>query len=357
MQITAARSWTEALTLTRPYTIAYKTIDAIELMMVEIETDGGLRGLGSASPSPLVTGETVAACQAALAPEALEWLVGADPRHLGAHLRRIETSMRYAPAARAAVDMALHDLLGQILGVPVVDLLGRCHDALPTSVTLGIASVEESLADAEDFLAKGFRCLKVKIGNDFDEDGERLSRLRELAGPEIPIRVDGNQGYSGAETRRLALLVDRLDLELVEQPLPVGDDTRALPRALRRVVAADESLCDTDDALLLAREPRACGIFNIKLMKCGGIAPARDIAAIARAAEIDLMWGCNDESVVSIAAALHVAYACPHTRYIDLDGSLDLPRDPARGGFTIDGKGCLRVLERPGLGVEREEPS
>jgi L-alanine-DL-glutamate epimerase-like enolase superfamily enzyme len=102
--------------------------------------------------------------------------------------------------------------------------------------------------------------------------------------------------------------------------------------------------------LRLSQEPKVCGIFNIKLMKCGGIASAMTIGEIADAADVSLMWGCMDESVISIAAALHAALASPRTRYLDLDGSFDLARDPAQGGFKLrDGE--LSPTDAPGLGV------
>ena len=104
------------------------------------------------------------------------------------------------------------------------------------------------------------------------------------------------------------------------------------------------------DASALAEPPRACGIFNVKLMKCGGIAPARRIAALAGRSRIEVLWGCNDESVVSIAAALHAALSCPATRYLDLDGSLDLAWDVAGGGFVLEA-GLLRTTDAPGLGL------
>jgi L-alanine-DL-glutamate epimerase-like enolase superfamily enzyme len=125
---------------------------------------------------------------------------------------------------------------------------------------------------------------------------------------------------------------------------------RALPERIRERIAADESLLSEKDARALAEPPRACGIFNIKLMKCGGITPARRIAAVAESAGIRLMWGCMDESRISIAAALHAALACPATRYLDLDGSLDLARDVAARGFVIE-NGVMRTAEGPGLGV------
>ncbi len=352
MKITRVESWKSDVALTRPYTIATRTIDAVELFFVRIVADDGLVGHGSASPAEGVTGESAAACGAALAEDNLGWLVGRDPRHLGTLCGELKRASRTTPAARAALDMALHDLFARLLGVPLVDLLGRCHHALPTSITVGIKSTEQALAETEEYLARGFRCLKIKVGLDLEEDLERLTRLRRLAGSEIAIRVDANQGYGPEEARRFHAATAALDLELTEQPLPAAAiaDLRALPAEMRRRLAADESLLTEEDALALAAEPAACGIFNIKLMKCGGVSSALAIAAIAEAAGIELMWGCNDESAISIAAALHAAYACPTTRHVDLDGSFDLGTDPGAGGFTVEG-GLLRILDEPGLGT------
>ena len=168
----------------------------------------------------------------------------------------------------------------------------------------------------------------------------------------MTIRVDANQGYAMDETIRLLELAERLGLELVEQPLPATElaELRDLSPSMRRLVAADESMHRGPDAVELISTPAVCGIFNIKLMKCGGIAPALTVAEIARASGQELMWGCMDESRVSIAAALHAAYASPATRYLDLDGSFDLTRDPASGGFTLE-DGCMRLVDEPGLGI------
>ncbi len=356
MKITTVRSWQERVELTRPYTIAFRSVSAVDLFFVEIASDSGKVGLGSASPAEEVTGESAAACAAALADEELSWLIGEDPRHLGRLCRILRRRLAAAPAARAAVDMALYDLFARALGVPLVDLLGRCHDKLPTSVTIGIKSTEQALTEADEYLARGFRCLKVKIGRSLDEDVERLHQLRERVGSGVQIRVDANQGYTLEETRQLFARTERLDLELIEQPLPAATlaELSALPESVRERVAADESLCRQKDALALAGTPAVCGIFNIKLMKCGGITSALAIAAIADSAGRELMWGCMDESAVSITAALQAAYASPATRYLDLDGSLDLARDPARGGFVL-ADGMLRLSEAPGLGVELAE--
>ena len=353
MNISGITSWGEAVPLLHPYEISSMRIDAVDLFFVRMSTDEGIEGVGSASPAEDVTGESPTACRTALSVKQLGWLGGRDPRDLDELALELKHSHQATPAARAAVDMALHDLVARSEGVPLVDLLGRCHDVLPTSVTIGISSVEETLAEAEDYLGGGFRCLKVKTGRAFDEDVERLTRLRESVGAEVLIRIDANQGYTVEEVRRLGDLAGDLDLELIEQPLPATSDSelRTLPPSARWIIAADESLHSEENARDLAEDPPACGIFNIKLMKCGGIRPALAIAEVANSANIDLMWGCNDESVVSIAAALHAAYACPNTRYLDLDGSFDLVRDPAKNGFVVE-EGCLRLLDKPGLGVD-----
>lgn len=351
MKITHIERWRESLSLARPYTIAARTISHVDLFYVRIEIAHGLIGLGAASPSQRVTGETPEACEAAL-DEAAATLRGADARHLGALCRQLATRLRATPAARAALDMALYDLLGQQLGVPVVDVLGHRGAPLPTSITIGIMDTAQALEDARDYIGRGFCCLKVKIGLDLEADIERLHRLREAVGAAVKIRVDGNQGYGRADTLRLASATADLDLELVEQPLPATDleGMRQLPAALRARTAADESLIDERDALTLAQPPAACGIYNIKLMKCGGITPAMGIATIAEAADITLMWGCMDESVISISAALHAAHASPATRYLDLDGSFDLTSDIAEGGFHLR-EGHLHLTDAPGLGV------
>ena len=353
MKIRHISSERKRVPLVKPYDIATMRIDAVDLLFVRISTDEGIEGFGSASPAEDVTGESPESCQTALASARMDWLVGRDPSSPESLLKELEQTHRATPAARAAIDMALYDLAARIRGVALVDMLGRCHDHLPTSVTIGISSVEETIAEADEHLGRGFRCLKVKTGRSFEEDIERLAVLRERVGPEIAIRIDANQGCSLEEARRLGSLAGDLALELVEQPLPATSDSllRSLPSSARRIIAADESLHGEEDAGGLAAAPPACGIFNIKLMKCGGIRPALAIANIAETAAIDLMWGCNDESVVSIAAALHTAYAVPNTKYLDLDGSFDLARDPAKGGFVVE-EGCLQLLDRPGLGVE-----
>lgn len=349
MKITGVALRAVDVPLTRPYAVANHTTDTATIELLRLSTDAGLVGLGSATPEPEVNGDTRDAAHRNLlaVAEQLHGREVAAPEAFAALLNGVGS-----PGARMTLDVALHDLWAKAQGKPLVELLGRAHDAMPTSVTIGVGDVDSTLRDAREYLARGFTVLKVKIGEDLDLDVERLARLRELVGGDVRIRVDGNVGYRPAQLLPLLQRTQRLDLEFIEQPLPrAGSDAqRVLPAPLLAKLMADESLHDVADARALCAPPRAFGLFNIKLVKCGGIGPALEIAALAQAHGIGLMWGCMDESRIAIAAALHAAFACPATRYLDLDGHLDLAKDFAVGGFSLE-QGVMRLDPRPGLGV------
>ena len=352
MKITRIRVWKENLKLTRPYTIAYETVDHVENIFVSLDGENGLSGIGAASPAPEVTGEDIPACETALAGLA-PLLENRDLRDYNTLLATLATRLSGTPAAMAAADIALHDLLARSLDLPLVRLLGRVHDSLPTSITIGIMPVDETLEEAREYVGRGFTILKIKTGLAVEEDIERVIRVNETFGPGIRIRVDANQGYSPGDFRRFFKAAAHC-VEFSEQPLPADEvaGMQALPEPMRQAAAADESLHSPEDVPRLLQSPRPFGIFNIKLMKCGGIGPGMEIAKMARHGGIHLMWGCMDESIVSISAALHAALASPATRYLDLDGSLDLARDIVDGGFILE-NGRLRTTDQPGLGVKR----
>lgn len=353
MEITRVITWKENLDLTKPYEIAYRRIDHVENVFLYLELENGMAGIGAGSPAEFVTGETVTDSIDALEDYAQDLLLGQDIRHFQAFLRQSNEKMAPYPAARAAFDIALHDAFSRHLGVPLVNFLGRAHHGLPTSITIGILSLEDTLAEAREHVDYGFRIIKLKTGKSIEEDIETLTRMRETVGPDITIRIDANQGYSGRDLRRFALATEELNVEFYEQPLPPRhlEEMQALPEALRRRCAADEDLHGPGDAIRMAAPPQPYGIYNIKLMKCGGIQPAMQIARVAEQSHIELMWGCNDESIVSITAALHAALASPATRYLDLDGSFDLARDVVEGGFELR-DGYLYPGNGPGLGVQ-----
>lgn len=352
MKIRSVRAVSRTLALKKPYTIARETFHDTENVFFEVELADGTRGLGAANPDPAVVGETPADTLANLQSDAVTQLEGKDIRHFLGHIREFQARFAAYPGTQAAIDIALHDAFCRHLGVSVLDFYGRHHDRMITSVTIGIKGVAETLEEAREYHALGFRALKVKTGLDADLDAERVIRLRETYGSHFLIRTDANTGYDFPQLTHFLERTQGLGLELVEQPfLPAMDaELLKLPPPVRRQIAADESLKTARSALNLSRDS-PFGIFVIKLMKCGGIAAAFDIASIARHAGIELFWGCNDESMVSITAALHAAFACPETRYLDLDGSLDLAEDLVTNGFTIT-DGYMYPSDLPGLGFE-----
>lgn len=352
MRIKSVRAFLKNLALAKPYTIAYQTISEVENVFLEIELDNGMVGLGAANPSPDIVDESPEQALQNLQSEWVTSLVGKDIRLFNALISEARQQFPNAPGTLAALDIALHDVFGQFLGIPVVQFYGQKIRSLPTSVTIGIMNVADTLTEAAVYYGQGFRVLKVKTGLNVAEDIERMLKLRETYRDKFVLRVDANQGYTLADLQHFLSKTRSANLELIEQPLPVGQesDLLALPDTVRRMLAADESLKGPEAALRLAQQPQPFGIFNIKLMKCGGIRPALDIATIAEWAGISLFWGCNDESRVSITAALHAAFACPHTRHLDLDGSFDLAEDIVSGGFVIE-DGHMRPTGGSGLGL------
>lgn len=352
MKIKAVRFWKEGLELTLPYTIAFQTVSAVENIFVRIELENGQIGLGAGSPAEFITGETFSGSMQLLGEHLEPLLLNQDIRHLPALLKKLDVPFLQHPAANAAIDIALFDAFTKYLGIPLVDFFGRAHQKLPTSITIGIKSLEETLAEAKQRVAEGFRIIKLKTGLEVDKDIEVFSRLRETVGKNVKIRVDANQGYRFESLNKFVKAAKPLDLEFMEQPFPEGsiDEMRQLPWEIRSLTAADEDLHSMKDAMKLAAKPFPYGIFNIKLMKCGGVRNARRIALVAEEAGLNLMWGCMDESIISISAALHAALASPATRYLDLDGSIDLARDIVKGGFELK-DGYLSTTGQPGLGV------
>lgn len=338
--------------LTLPYTIAFQTVSSVENIFVHIELENGQTGLGAGSPAEFITGESFPESMQLLEENLADLLLGKDIRQLPALLRKLDAPFLNSPAANAAIDIALHDAFTKYLGIPLVDYFGRQHQKLPTSITIGIKSLEETLAEASQRVKEGFRIIKLKTGLEVDKDIAVFSRLRETVGKNIKIRVDANQGYNFESLNKFIKAAKPLDLEFMEQPFPHGklDEMRQLPWDIRSLAAADEDLHSMKDAMKLGVKPFPYGIFNIKLMKCGGIRNARRIALVAEQMGLHLMWGCMDESIISISAALHAALASPATRYLDLDGSLDLATDIVKGGFELK-DGYLSTTGQPGLGV------
>ncbi len=353
MKIVAIRSFIKHMALKKPYTIAYNTYADVSIVFTEIKLDNGIIGIGSASPAEDVVGESPVQTLANLESDFVQQFVGRDIRAFQKIITEVQKQFKHLPGTQAALDIALHDAFGKWAGISVAEFYGIQSGPLKTSVTIGIKNTVETLADAAEYFDQGFDVFKIKTGLALEEDIERVILLHEKYGNKINIRVDANQGYTLSKLIKFINATEKIGLELIEQPLPVGKETDLLllDQHKRNKLAADESLHNAKAAIELACVSHPFGIYNIKLMKCGGILGAREIANIAKPAGISLFWGCNDESIISITAALHVAYSCPHTHYLDLDGSFDLAEDLVKGGFEIK-NGLLMINQQPGFGFD-----
>ncbi|MEE4218257.1 MAG: dipeptide epimerase [Xanthomonadales bacterium] len=352
MRITGLEAWTHSMKLSEPYSIANECFDQADNVFLRLLTDTGPAGLGCAAPDFGVTGENADTVMAAIDGIVRDRLLGMDPLRILQVLDRIEGELHGQPAALAAVDMALHDLLARVAGLPLWVLLGGYRDRIMTSITIGILPGEETVLRALDHVGRGFRALKLKGGRDVENDVERVRQVREAVGTEIELRFDANQGYDSATALHFIEATRAARLELIEQPTPINR-----PESLGRVstashlpVMADESLLTLRDAFRIAAEGQA-DMVNIKLMKVGGIAAAGRINAVASSARLEVMVGCMDESALAIAGGLHFALAHKNVMYADLDGHFDLLDDPAASAVILE-DGLLRPCNRPGLGFD-----
>jgi L-alanine-DL-glutamate epimerase-like enolase superfamily enzyme len=356
VRITRVEWWPVEMPLAEPYAIAYERVETATNVFLRLETDAGECGYGAAAPDRAVTGETAETVTARLRDVVEPALLGEDAL---ARIRLLETLAEPLGADRsalAAVDIALHDLLGKRAGLPLHRLLGGFRERIPTSVTIGILSVPRAVEEARRRVHEGFRALKIKGGRSLEEDVERVFRVREAVGPRVELRFDANQGFSVHESARFVELTRDADLELLEQPTPRGepDQLAEVSRLSPLPVMADESLLGLRDAFRIASGGLA-DMVNVKLMKVGGIAQALHVNSVARAAGLEVMVGCMDESALAIAGGLHFALSRANVLYADLDGHLDLRNDPAAGAVILE-NGELRPTGAPGLGFDPALP-
>jgi muconate cycloisomerase len=254
--------------------------------------------------------------------------------------------------------MALWDLNGRALGVPVHRLLGgRVRDRVPLSWSLAVADPASEVVEARDLVARGHRIFKIKTAaHPLPEDVARVRAIREAVGPAVRLRVDANQGWDRATALRAIRALEPYDLDFVEQPVPRWDlDGLAdIARAVTVPIMADESCGSPHEALDLARRG-GVSILALKLTKSGGLANTMAIARIAEAAGLGCYVGCMIETSLGTAAYLHAALAAPPVTWgCELFGPLllrgDVVREPVRYA-----DGSILALDGPGLGVEVDE--
>ena len=353
MKITQVRLGRISVPLRVPFKTALRTVKSVEDVIVELHTDTGAVGYGEAPPTGVITGDTTGAILGALRDHIAPAIVGRDLDDFEDLTAAVQKAVVHNSSAKAAVDMALWDLLGQRYSAPVYRMLGGARRELVTDITISVNDPEQMANDARDAIARGYDCLKVKVGIDPTLDVARLAAVREAVGPDVRLRIDANQAWTAKQAVRiLNQMQDRgLGLELVEQPVPAADlEGLAYVTAHADVpVLADESVFSPADAVRIL-QTRAADLVNIKLMKCGGITNALRIAAAAEVYGVECMIGCMLEAKVSVNAAVEVACAKKIITKIDLDGPVLCSEDPVLGGASFAEK-HITVSDAVGLGI------
>jgi L-alanine-DL-glutamate epimerase-like enolase superfamily enzyme len=321
------------LELRHTFRLARGDSDSRRVLMVEIEHDG-LIGRGEAAPIARYGQDAASAARAA---EKMAAQID-DPRAFDSAAARVAVAGE--PAAEAAIDMALRDLAGKRLGVPLYELMGIDPSSMPvTSFTIGMDTpevVEQKVREAE-----GFAVLKVKMGS--EDDHRVLETVRSVT--DRPVRVDANEGWALDDALARLEWLREMGVEFVEQPLPADQlaEMCELKKQSPLPLIADESVGRAEDIPRLAE---AFDGINIKLMKCGGLGEALRMIHVARAHGMKIMLGCMVESSLAVTAAAHIA---PLVDFADLDGNLLITNDPFIGAEVRKGK--LVLPSEPGLGV------
>jgi len=290
MRIRRVEAWAESFELANPYTIAYESVDRATNVFLRLSSDSGPVGVGCAAPDEAITGETPDAALRAVGDVVEPTLLGMDPLRWAQVMERLREPLRGHPSVRAAVDMAVLDIVGKRAGLPIWKLLGGFRTRIKTSVTIGILPVKETVAHARMRVREGFRTLKIKGGSDVELDIERLLKVREAVGRGIDLRFDANQGFSVEQSVDFIRRTAAAKLQLIEQPTP-RNAPEMMAQISRRIdvpVMADESLVSLRDAFRLAKDDLV-DMVNIKLMKVGGISEALHVNSVARAAGFEVM--------------------------------------------------------------------
>jgi L-alanine-DL-glutamate epimerase-like enolase superfamily enzyme len=320
------------LRLAETFVISRGSEDEAEVVQVELRY-GDETGHGEAAPIERYDES---------ADSALAWLdeleLGSDPFALDEIADGLPPGEQ---AARAAVDMALHDLQGKLTGRPVYQLLGVRRTGPPTSWTIWLGDPDDMARRTEKVADRGFRRLKLKLGGGDGLDLERVKAVRSVT--DLPLQCDVNEAWTLEEAVEY---LPQMDLQYCEQPLVAGDpDGTELKRRSPVPIYVDEDCHKLAD--VAACVDRAHGI-NIKLAKSGGVREAVRMVAAARALGLGVMLGCMVESGLGIAAGAHISSLMDH---VDLDGNLLLADDPWPGVTFADG--VQLPSNAPGLGVAR----
>jgi len=334
---------------------AYRVSNAAEHVLVRIRTDEGITGVAEAPARPQIYGETqtsiVAAIEKFLAPS----LIGSDPFDI----EKIHTIMGHLAhnlTAKSSIDIAIHDIVGKNLHIPLFKLLGSGSDrSIPLSWMVGIRGMEEMVKECERFLAMGIKAFKLKIGFNPKEDLENFKAIRKAVGDDVLLYVDGNQAYPSKVAIQVVKEMEQYGLAWVEEPCPVWDERGRveLAKSISVPILGDES-CFTPRDVLRELELGAVGMVLIKVARTG-FYQTRKIIHMCQERKIPCMVGSQGDSSIGAAASSHVASSFENIFFpAECSYHLRMQGDLLKTSLPLS-KGTLQVPKAPGLGIEIDE--
>jgi L-alanine-DL-glutamate epimerase-like enolase superfamily enzyme len=354
MKITHTDIWKFSIPM-HPFTIATGTMHFAQNTFIRVHTDEGIYGVGECSAFPMIAGETQNTCYEMAKDFAALWK-GKDAWAIEERLQELDAFTAFNSTAKSAFDMALYDLAAKKAGVPLYKYLGGQQKTLETDLTIGINTPAAMAEAAADFIQRGVRIIKVKLGKNAKEDVERIRQIRAAAGPDIQLRIDANQGWSYEDALYALTAMGPYHIQFCEQPMRHWNDHHlpALKKQSPIKIMADESVFDHHDALRLIAAD-ACDYVNIKFAKSGGIAEAIRINTACADHNIPCMMGGMLESRVALTAFGHFALAHDNVVFYDMDTCmLGHKADPVTGGVQYN-KFFLQVPDAAGIGADVED--
>lgn len=338
----------------RQFSDAYSVYEMCQFVLVEIETDQGVVGYGEAPCTVTVGfyGETLETVVASIRNYIGPRLLGEDPLNVGRIVSIMNLVHGKAVLAKTAIDLAIYDAAGKSLHTPTHVLLGGMQrERVKAASEIAIVRPEKMVEEARRLIELGFTVIKIKAGNDVEEETKGIRAVRDAIGPDIELRVDPNAGWSRLETLKAIRSFARDEISYVEQPLP-GWDLEGLAW-LRKItgvpIMVDESVWTPHDVVEVA-ESEAADLINIKITKAGGLKNSLDIYKTAEAFGLPCIVGTELESCVAVGAKLQLAaslgklpFACEFTELAFQTMAVTQPLKLHDG--------CLNVPSGPGLGL------
>jgi L-alanine-DL-glutamate epimerase-like enolase superfamily enzyme len=356
MLIKQVEIYKSPIRLREPFVISLGPVDYAENVIVVIKTDAGITGFGECSPFKTINGESIDTCFI-VGQYLARSISGKNPLNIEECSLWMNKTIYGNSSIKSAFDIALYDISSQNAGLPLYEFLGgKKNKTLVTDYTVSIGEPDKMAEDARKIKENGFQYIKVKLGNTGKRDIDRIRRIRDAIGIEIPLRIDANQGWNTEEALETLTSLSDYNIQFCEEPIPRWNfmDLSKINKLSPIPVMADESCCDHHDAKRLI-DIGACNHFNVKLGKSSGILNALEIVRISKEAGIKIQIGGFLESRLGFTASAHLALTSENIIYCDFDTPLMFVEDPVSGGISYGPGGEISIPDGPGLGAWIDE--